>query len=133
MILPTGIKRVIVTGSRDWTDREVVVRSLLAVERRAAVGHRLTLIHGGQRGADAYAHSWARNRSGWITEVHPADWTLYGRAAGPVRNKAMIAAGADLVIAFPLGEAKGTGGLVALAEAAGIPVWTPGAVDWMAK
>lgn len=122
MNLPSGIRRVIVTGSRDWSDREVIEQALMAVWHRAAVGCRPTLVHGGQRGADSYAHSWAL-RNGWLSEVHPANWQRYGRRAGPVRNAEMIEAGADLLVAFVLNGSRGASGCAAMAASKGIPVW----------
>lgn len=117
------VRRVIVTGSRDWADRDAIAAALATVERRAVPGHRLTLVHGGQRGADAYAHSWVRGRSAWLAEVHPADWSRYGRAAGPRRNAEMIALGADVCVAFILNRSRGATLCADMAERAGIPVW----------
>lgn len=121
--------RVIVTGSRLWRWPEVVHGAL-----NATLGElgRLTVVHGGcPRGADAAASGWAV--SAWARrfdtglEVWPADWEQHGKAAGPRRNTAMVAAGADLVLAFPLGASVGTRGCMRLAAAAGIEVRDLGA------
>jgi glutathione S-transferase len=116
--------RVIVTGSRSWRQPEAVHAALAF-----ALGELgpLTVVHGGcPTGADAAASAWSR-RFGCELEVWPADWERHGKAAGPRRNAAMVAAGADLVLAFPLGASSGTRGTMRLAVAAGIPVRDLGA------
>lgn len=77
------------------------------------------LRHGGAEGADFHAAKWARAR-GVPTQRYPADWRSFGRSAGPIRNAAMLADGADLVIAFPGGS--GTADMIRKAETAGITV-----------
>ena len=82
----------------------------------------IVVVHGGCRtGADAIADGWAR-RAGVEVEVWPADWAAYGRAAGPIRNGRMVAAGARMCLAFPLPGSRGTVNCMELAESAGIPV-----------
>lgn len=39
-------------------------------------------------------------------DVHRASWTLHGKAAGPVRNRAMLDDDVDVLVVFPGG--KGT-------------------------
>ena len=108
-------RRVIVCGDRDYVD-PYRVRETLDEQPRPFV-----LVHGGCRGVDTMAGVWADEHEDVTVEEHPADWTL-GKVAGPMRNAEMIAAGADLVIAFPLEESRGTWNLVNLARAKGIPV-----------
>lgn len=59
-------------------------------------------------------------------EVHRADWDTHGRAAGPIRNQAMVDSGADLCLAFPSSRRvrgrTGTGDCMRRAKEAGIPV-----------
>lgn len=120
---PTGRTRVLVTGSRAWVD-EAAVRTALTRAWRDA-GQPLTVVHGGcPAGADAIAAAWVREHElcGITQEVHAADWRRVGRWAGPARNAAMVAAGADLTLAFPLGESRGTRHTMQLARDAGIPV-----------
>jgi hypothetical protein len=114
--------RILVTGSRDWDDAETLATAL---DEHAKPGS--VLIHGGARGADRLA---GRIWDDWIqdgidllpAEVYPADWSRYGKAAGYRRNAHMVALGATVCLAFPLGESRGTRGCMALAEKAGIPV-----------
>jgi hypothetical protein len=86
-----------------------------------------TLIHGAcATGADAAAHHWfevAGADLGVIEIKYHADWEQFGKRAGPIRNEKMIReAGAELVLAFPLLDSRGTKHTIELAEAAGIPV-----------
>jgi hypothetical protein len=119
--------RVIVTGSRDWPDDSAVFFTLYDALRQARwIGEVLDVIHGGcPTGADAYAAGWcaiARKLGYPVNEiVYEADWSI-GRKAGPERNKRMIEAGADKVLAFNRNNSRGTSGTMKLANDAGIPV-----------
>lgn len=115
--------RVLVTGGRDYRDRDRVFAELDA--RYRAARRDFVVIQGGATGADALAREWAyvRGAEGWHLRMlnFPADWTKHGRAAGPLRNAQMIAEGLpDLVLAFPGG--RGTADMVRKAMAAGIEV-----------
>lgn len=118
--------RVLVTGSRDWDDHDLV-RDNLAT---AVFGHLpAVIVHGAcPSGADAIASWWVRTHRviGVSEERHLADWRTYGRTAGPLRNQHMVSLGADLCLAFIKNGSRGASGCAALAEAAGIPVqrWT---------
>lgn len=109
--------RVLACGGRDYADREKVYEVLDEV--RAASGISV-LIEGEAAGADTLAKTWALRR-GVPVERYPADWTKYGRGAGPIRNQRMLDEGRpDLVVAFPGG--RGTADMVDRAKAAGVPV-----------
>jgi hypothetical protein len=110
--------RVLVTGSRNWTDRAAVAQALSSY---CGLIDDVIVVHGDARGADSWADAVARER-GWIVERHPAEWDLYGKSAGHRRNAHMVSLGADVCLAFPLGESRGTRGCMKLAKIAGIPV-----------
>jgi hypothetical protein len=126
--------RILVTGSREWT-AETVIREALR-ETWAALGgpKDAVLVHGGcPIGADAIADRIWRGQA-FTVEVHPADWS-HGPAGGPLRNREMVDAGANVCLAFiaactkagcPDTEVHGSHGATGcadLAEEAGIPVW----------
>ena len=114
--------RVLVTGSRDWDDARKVRFVLLAVV--LAAEDAVVVVHGAcPSGADAIAGQWVRENPerGALEERHPADWRTYGKAAGFRRNAEMVAAGADLCLAFIRGGSRGASHTAGLAEAAGIP------------
>ena len=98
--------RVLVTGSRGWTEAAAVGTALgaMAVGARAGGYDGMTVVHGAARGADTFADQWARVRNaGGLPiepEPHPADWAGRGKAAGGERNLAMVKLGADVCIAF---------------------------------
>lgn len=58
-------------------------------------------------------------------KVFYADWKTYGKAAGPIRNHAMVDSGADLCIAFPNDDSRGTKDCAEYADKHDIPVWFP--------
>lgn len=114
------MKRVLITGSRTWTNRRVIERALRDVSSEYA-GKDITIVHGGAHGADTIAGEIAQSL-GMFTEVHKADWRRYGKSAGAIRNRVMVDSGVQLCLAFPLGEARGTRDCMRVAEKVGIPV-----------
>jgi hypothetical protein len=118
--------RILVTGSRDWDDREEIVHALLDTrDNQSRAGKRMTvmtLVEGAcPTGADAIAHEYAI-KWGWDTERHPADWDTHGKKAGFVRNKTMVDAGANICLAFIKNDSRGATMCAQLARDAGIPV-----------
>lgn len=110
--------RVLVTGGRDFTDREMVFEAL------DFAGNIDLLIHGGQTGADDLADDWARSRGVFVAAfpVFPETWRRVGRSAGPMRNRMMFNLAPDTVIAFPGGD--GTASTIQIAKSLKIPVVT---------
>lgn len=89
-------KVVIVTGSRNWCNQRIIYEALSNYAPDLVV-------QGGAKGADAIAKRWAAE--GKIPcETFHAEWGVYGRAAGHLRNGLMLDShpGA-MVFAFPLG------------------------------
>jgi hypothetical protein len=133
------MKRLLVTGSRSWTDRAKILAELDVA--RHEFGDDTVLVHGDARGVDRIAaHLW---HCEWMlpAEDYPADWTgpcapdcptghrkwgdwdrNYCPRAGYRRNAEMVALGPVLCLAFILDESLGATGCVRLARKAGIPV-----------
>lgn len=113
--------RILVTGSRDWGDADRVKTAIS--DAWVSLGRppveRVTLVHGGARGADTIARGFAR-AIGMSVEEHPAAWDTRGRAAGPIRNSEMVNAGADVCLAFIRNGSRGASNCADLAERAGI-------------
>lgn len=116
----TGI-RVLVCGGRKYYDRTRLYGELDRIHGMGGPeGYIGVLIHGACQGADLLAESWARDRQVPYLGL-PAKWKREGKAAGYVRNKAMLDLGMpDIVVAFPGG--KGTAQMVKIARKADIPV-----------
>lgn len=137
--------RILVTGSRAWSDWTAIRRALEEVLDQCAGTcfediSEVTVVHGDARGADRIAGKIAAGL-GCTVEAHPASWhapcgiackpghrrtSQDGRdicpAAGNYRNLKMIGLGADVCLAFPLGPSRGTHQCMAAAKAAGITV-----------
>lgn len=79
---------LLVFGSRKWTAR-APIEACLAGARKYGVTR---VVHGGCEGADTIADE-ADLELGWPRHeviVFPADWATHGKAAGPLRNRAML-------------------------------------------
>jgi hypothetical protein len=108
---------VLVTGGRDYKDREHVFQQLDWLAERYGD---LKVIEGGADGADKWARAWRadRRRPG---RSYIANWARYPRGAGVLRNAEMLADGKpDLVLAFPGG--RGTADMIRRAQTAGVRV-----------
>lgn len=116
-------KRILVTGSRDWTDRETIARALSEAWHMLGRPHDAVLVQGECHlgGADLIAagvwRAW-----GYRVESHPAEMGPDGHVLGPKRNAHMVSLGADICLAFPLPASRGTRNCMRLAREAGIPV-----------
>jgi hypothetical protein len=130
-----GPVRLLVTGSRTWTDRQAINDCLSLAQEYWASEQGIVIIHGKcPEGADLMAHEWAV-ANGVEEEPHPANWKVGGRSAGMTRNSEMVALGADMCIAFikPCSGTKckrrdkhgshGSSHCASEARHAGIPVW----------
>ncbi|KKM13816.1 hypothetical protein LCGC14_1712410 [marine sediment metagenome] len=112
--------RLLVCGSREWTDIEPIRRAM----DQAIVDHgpMEVLIHGTCRGPDTIAGDIAQSW-GVHVEAYPALWNTYGKRAGYLRNAQMLKEGKPtLVLAFPVPGSRGTHMMIGLTHAAGIPI-----------
>lgn len=115
----------IISGSRRITDPDIVDEAV------RASGFTVTaVIEGGQRtyvdrrivgGVDWLARLWAL-RNGLPVETVNADWSLHGKAAGPIRNREMAGKGKQL-IAIPDDESRGTVDMIEAAKEFGLPFY----------
>jgi hypothetical protein len=89
---------IVAGGGRDldWPSDQVANTLCLAATGRPVQ----CLLHGGARGADA-AIDQAASRLGWPVEILRPQWSLYGRGAGPVRNRQMLQRACQLATAGP--------------------------------
>lgn len=134
-------RRILMTGSRTWTDRAAVQKSLeKALALLGLEPSEATLIHGAAKGADLMAAGVAEEL-GMATEAHPAQWNIHNvdcpteppvgntcwqgketcKRAGFRRNQEMIDSGAALLLAFIRDESAGAGGTLKLWQGSGKP------------
>ena len=101
--------RIVIGGSRTYTDYKAFSEALDSV-LSSMPQNEITILSGHCKGVDAMAERYAAEHKISI-RVYPAEWNIYGRAAGPVRNRRMVEE-CDLVIAFWDGRSKGTKSLI---------------------
>jgi hypothetical protein len=124
-------RRVLITGSRNWNNDFLIHNTLTAFHWMLAGDNQITLVSGAcPTGADAIGEKVARHL-GWEVERHPADWAQYSKRAGAIRNREMVALGADICLAFILDGSWGSTHCAGLAQKAGIYTqkyerWTSG-------
>lgn len=108
---------VVVCGDRNWKDSTKIKQRLEQLPSGS------TIIEGGARGADVMAGFIAKQLGFAALEI-TADWSQYGKTAGPMRNREMLDLKPDLVIAFHsnLAKSRGTADTVREARRRGIPV-----------
>jgi hypothetical protein len=132
--------RILFCGSRDLSSSWVIWGVLHKIKQD--YGLKTVILHGGATGADAHAAYYA-DKLGFEVECFDTDWdhcdescyhkprtredgAPYCPAAGPRRNREMLASGVDLVFAFTnksLKDSKGTLDMVTIAEKAGVPTF----------
>ena len=121
------MRRVLITGSRQWVDGQAIMNDLDA-EYDLSGGptcDEFTVVHGGAAGADRLAGLWVKYRidAGFhnvYAEVYRPDWDGKGRKAGILRNLHMVNLGADRCLAYIYDNSRGATHCATAANAAGI-------------
>lgn len=127
--------RIIVTGSRKWTDLKKIRLVIMEAYSRARQRNEVLYVRHGdnKKGADNMAkgvvyrcHSLGLYNI--IEEPYPADWETYGLRAGAIRNQYMLddKPPVDEVHAFPLEDSRGTVDMMKRATAHYIPLFNHG-------
>ena len=116
----------LVVGSRTFNDYELLKKSLDEILKdKEDMG--IVLVSGGAKGADSLAERYALERN-YDMIVMRANWTVYGKSAGYIRNTQMheyISAKPNrMVVAFWDGQSKGTEHSFKLAERFKNPITT---------
>ena len=101
--------RWLICGDRNWTSmaQNMVMQAL--INFISTVDPEAIIIEGEARGADIMARKLALE-VGLKVERYPADWTQYGKRAGPIRNQEMLDSKPDVGVAChnDIASSKGT-------------------------
>lgn len=115
--------RILVTGSRDWTNINTIDLALKKAILYLGPHKDIILVSGAcPTGADRIAERLWQGM-GRTLELHPAEWDKHKKAAGFIRNAEMVKLGADICLAFIKNKSRGAGMTADLAGKAGISVW----------
>lgn len=109
--------KVIIAGSRDFNDYELLKESFL---KEFPSYDNIEIVSGGARGADKFGEKLSADL-GIALKRFPADWNRHGRSAGYIRNQEM-ANYADHLMAFWDGVSKGTSHMIDLSLKSGLGV-----------
>lgn len=103
--------RLIIAGSRTFTDYELLKRTLdkLLINKTD-----IEIVSGCAKGADKLGERYAAEHN-YPVKHFPADWDAHGKGAGFIRNKQM-AQYADALVAFWDGFSRGTEMMIELAR-----------------
>jgi hypothetical protein len=108
--------KVIIAGSRTITDYLTVCDAI------TKSGFQITeVVSGGCKGVDSLGEFWAREHKVPVKQF-PADWDMYGKAAGPKRNQQMANYG-EALIAVWAGQSRGTLDMIAKAKTKELKVY----------
>ena len=118
--------RLIIAGGRTMRPTDTTVDGWVTTAvQRFGLGPVSCVLSGGAQGIDRAGEQWARMR-GVKVERHPPDWVAFGKAAGPIRNRAMVLLGDALICCWD-GRSRGSRSILEAARARGIP---PLEVTW---
>lgn len=108
--------RTIIAGSRDIVNFNLLKEAITKCDWVPTV-----VISGTARGADQLGEDWAEENNIPV-ERFPANWELYGKRAGYIRNEQM-ADNAEALIALWDGASRGTWHMINIAKAKGLKVY----------
>lgn len=112
--------RVIIAGSRSFSNYELLRKHCLFLLQEKMRTHRVIIVSGHAHGADTLGERFAKEQ-GLTVELHPAKWKALGKAAGIIRNAEMARA-SDALIAFWDGKSRGTAHMINFARRRGLEV-----------
>ncbi len=111
------LKRIVVAGSRDYNDFACAEEFIDLCISEIPAEHQLVFVSGSCRGADKLGERYAL-KHGYRLECYPAEWDVYGKSAGPIRNRYMAKI-SDMVICFWDGKSRGTKSMIEFAQSMG--------------
>jgi hypothetical protein len=103
--------KVIIAGSRDICDYDLVVKAIVASKFEIT-----EVVSGCCRGVDMLGEEWARK---WEVPIvrFPADWAAYGKSAGYIRNNQMAKyVGSEGGLIAITNGSRGTANMISIAH-----------------
>ncbi len=122
MLHDDQVRRFIVAGSRNYTKQDVVWRKVEEITLPFWACEGFEIVSGMAAGPDTLGATFAKEY-GFAERLveFPAEWDLYRKAAGHIRNATMAWYATDL-IAFWDGKSPGTRSMIELAKREGLEV-----------
>lgn len=111
--------KVIIAGGRDFDDYKLLCRY---VDKILSRQNNVEIVSGTAKGADRLGERYA-NEHGLPIKRFPAQWNVYGKSAGYIRNVEMADYG-DALIVFWDGMSNGTQHMMDAAEERQLPMRT---------
>jgi len=107
--------KIIIAGGRNFDNYELLKNTCNNLKEKIT-----EIVSGKARGADSLGERWASENNVPV-KLFPANWELYGKRAGYLRNTEMSNY-AEGLIAFWDGESKGTKHMIDTANSKGLEV-----------
>lgn len=114
--------KLIIAGSRTITDIKLI-DSMVSSSMNlwgTTISQIQEVVCGGASGVDRLGEIWA-NRNKILVKFFYAEWTKYGKSAGPKRNEQMAKYGTHLIVIWD-GISKGTKNMINNALKQGLPI-----------
>lgn len=108
------MRRIIVAGGREFDDFELLRKTL----DEYLDGEIVEIISGGAKGADYLGERYAKEKKLEL-KIFPANWKLFGKQAGPIRNRQMAEYGTEVIV-FWNGVSRGSKSMIGIAEEKGL-------------
>ncbi len=109
---------LMVCGGRDFNNKELLFKTLDELIKENNWTD-IVILEGEAKGADTLVKDYVAKRN-LLFKPYPADWKSWGKAAGPIRNKAMVT-DCDYCVAFWDGQSRGTKSSIEFCKQIGKP------------
>lgn len=110
--------KVIIAGSRNFNDYQLLKEKMdFYLQNKINIKKPncgIEIVSGMARGADIMGEKYAKEK-GYTLKQFPANWSLYGKSAGYIRNKQMRDY-ADACVVFWDGKSLGSKHMISLAK-----------------
>lgn len=106
--------KVIIAGGREFDNYELMCEEMAKIRENITITE---VVCGGARGADSLGRQWAQE-NGIPVKEFPAEWDVFGKQAGILRNHDM-GNYADFLVAFWDGKSTGTQDMISFMKRIG--------------